>query len=158
MESLTCQSRRSRSYLRQHTEAALKLIYDITLSKSNAGLDRAAASSAENTAIPIVRKIRSCKLKPYEHLLHSEERVQADVKILPRVCIADLELCLSSILRSTNSPVCVFRQSACFSADFPKMQVKWYARHGVRVKCIQTDNRFEFTNRFSNIRRGLSTL
>lgn len=35
---------------------------------------------------------------------------------------------------------------------------KWYARRGIRVECVQTDNGFEFTNRFSNSKRHLPTL
>ena len=33
----------------------------------------------------------------------------------------------------------------------------WFKRRGVRVECVQTDNGFEFTNRFSNSRRNLPT-
>ena len=35
--------------------------------------------------------------------------------------------------------------------------VAWFKRRGVRVECVQTDNGFEFTNRFSNSRRNLPT-
>ena len=38
------------------------------------------------------------------------------------------------------------------------VKVKWYARRGIQVECIQTDNGFEFTNRFSNSKRDLPTL
>ena len=34
----------------------------------------------------------------------------------------------------------------------------WYARRGIQVECVQTDNGFEFTNRFSNSKRDLQTL
>ena len=34
----------------------------------------------------------------------------------------------------------------------------WYARHGIHVECVQKDNGFEFTNRFSNSKRDLHTL
>ena len=33
----------------------------------------------------------------------------------------------------------------------------WFKRRGVRVECVQTDNGFEFTNRFSNSKRDLPT-
>ena len=36
--------------------------------------------------------------------------------------------------------------------------VKWYARRDIRVECVQTDNSFEFTNRFSNSKRDLPSL
>ena len=46
-------------------------------------------------------------------------------------------------------------QTTYSSADFLKRLVKWYARRGIRVECIQTDNGFEFTNRFSNSKREI---
>ena len=33
-----------------------------------------------------------------------------------------------------------------------------FQRKGVNVECVQTDNGFEFTNRFSNSKRDISTL
>ena len=49
-------------------------------------------------------------------------------------------------------------QSTYSSADFLKRLVKWYRRRGVTVECVQTDNGFEFTNRFSNSNRDIPTL
>ena len=49
-------------------------------------------------------------------------------------------------------------QSTCSSADFLKRVGAWYSRRGIQVKCIQTDNGFEFTNRFSNSKRDIPTL
>ena len=33
-----------------------------------------------------------------------------------------------------------------------------YGRRGIAIKCVQTDNGFEFTNRFSNTKRNSPTL
>ena len=44
------------------------------------------------------------------------------------------------------------------SADFLRRLTAWYARRGIKVECVQTDNGFEFTNRFSNSKRDLPTL
>ena len=49
-------------------------------------------------------------------------------------------------------------QSTYSSADFLHKLVEWYARRGIRVECVQTDNGFEFTNRFSNSSRDKQTL
>ena len=49
-------------------------------------------------------------------------------------------------------------QSTYSSADFLSKLTKWYQRRGIQVECVQTDNGFEFTNRFSNSRRDLPTL
>jgi hypothetical protein len=52
-----------------------------------------------------------------------------------------------------NFLVCVFltaypEQNTYSSADFLKRAVKWFARCGVHVECVHTDNGFEFTNHF----------
>ena len=44
------------------------------------------------------------------------------------------------------------------SADFLKKLSPWYARKGIRVECVQTNNGFALTNRFSNRKRDISTL
>ena len=49
-------------------------------------------------------------------------------------------------------------QSTYSSADFLHKVVAAFARKGVKVECVQTDNGFEFTNRFSNSKRNLPTL
>ena len=49
-------------------------------------------------------------------------------------------------------------QSTYSSADFLKRLVKWYARRGIHVDCVQTDIGLEFTNRFSNSKRDIQTL
>ena len=36
--------------------------------------------------------------------------------------------------------------------------VKAFARKGIKVECVQTDNGFEFTNRFSPSKREIKTL
>ena len=48
-------------------------------------------------------------------------------------------------------------QSTYSSADFLEKMTAWFKRRGVRVECVQTDNGFEFTNRFSNSKRDLPT-
>ena len=50
------------------------------------------------------------------------------------------------------------KQSTFSSANFLNRAVKWFARRGVRVECIQPDNGFEFTNRFSPSKENLLTL
>ena len=49
-------------------------------------------------------------------------------------------------------------QSTYSSADFAKRLVEWYKRRGIKVECIQTDNGFEFTNRFSPGKKNKQTL
>ena len=88
------------------------------------------------------------------------QRVQVDVKVVPRKCIADPELRLFQYTAIDEFTRLRFlaaypEQSTSSSADFLERLVKWYARRGIRVECIQTDNGFEFTNRFSSSKRDL---
>ena len=39
-----------------------------------------------------------------------------------------------------------------------RLRQRGYTRRGIRVECVQTDNGFEFTNRFSNSKRDLPAL
>ena len=82
------------------------------------------------------------------------ERIQVDVKAVPRRCITDPELRLFQYTAIDEFSRLRFlaaysEQSTYSSADFFKRLVKWYARKGIRVECVQADNGFEFTNRFS---------
>ena len=91
------------------------------------------------------------------------QRIQVDVKVIPRRCIADPELRLfqyTAIDEFTRLRfLAAYREQSTYSsADFLKKLFKWYARRGIRVECAQADNGFEFTNRFSNSKWDLPTL
>ena len=91
------------------------------------------------------------------------QRVQVDVKVVPRRCIADPELRLfryTAIDEFTRLrfPAACPEQSTYSSADFLSKLVKWFARRGIQAECVQTDNGFEFSNRFANAKRELPTL
>ena len=49
-------------------------------------------------------------------------------------------------------------QSSYSSADFLKKVVRAFSRKGIKVECVQTDNAFEFTNRFSSSKKDIPTL
>ena len=83
--------------------------------------------------------------------------------MVPRRCIADPQFRLFQYTAIDE----LFRlrflsayseHSTSSSADFLKRLFKWYARRGIRVEGVQTDNGFSFTNRFSNSRRDLPAL
>ncbi len=103
------------------------------------------------------------KPKPYEQMTYPGQRVQVDVKVVPRACIADPELRLFQYTAIDEFTRLRFlaaypEQSTYSSADFLRRLTAWYARRGIEVECVQTDNGFEFTNRFSNSKRDLPTL
>ncbi|WP_294756546.1 DDE-type integrase/transposase/recombinase, partial [uncultured Flavonifractor sp.] len=112
---------------------------------------------------PSKEKKSAYKPKPYQQMTYPGQRIQVDVKVVPRRCITDPELRLYQYTAIDEFTGLRFlaaypEQSTFSSADFLKKLFKWYARRGIRVECVQTDNGFEFTNRFSNSKRDLPTL
>ncbi len=102
-------------------------------------------------------------VKLYEQMTHAGERVQMDVKVVPRRCIADPEMKLFQYTAIDEFSRLRFlgaypEQSTYSSADFARRAILWYQRRGIKVECVQTDNGFEFTNRFSNSKRDIPTL
>ena len=179
VESLACQSRRPHTHPNQHTEEELKLIRDMRRRNPDLGmvelwhrLRKRGYTRRPESLFRVMRKMgmfpapkpqNPYKPKPYEQMTHPGERVQIDVKVVPRKCIADSELRLFQYTAIDEFTRLRFlaaypEQSTYSSADFLQKVVKWYARRGIHVECVQTDNGFEFTNRFSNTKRHLPTL
>jgi len=101
--------------------------------------------------------------KPYEQMQYPGQRVQIDVKVVPRRCIADPELRLYQYTAIDEYTRLRYlgayeEQSTYSSADFLAKTAAWFKRKGITVECVQTDNGFEFTNRFGNSKRDLPTL
>ena len=179
VESLACQSRRPRSHPNQHTETELKLIRDMRRRNPQLGLvelwhrlkQRGYTRRPESLfrvmrklgMFPQEKKKKAYTPKPYQQMTHPGERIQVDVKVVPRRCIADPELRLFQYTAIDEFSRLRFlaaypEQSTYSSTDFLKRPVKWYACRGIRVKCVQTDKGFEFTNRFSNSKRDIQTI
>jgi Integrase core domain. len=179
VESLACQSRRPHAHPNQHTAEELKLIRDMRRRNPDLGmvelwhrLRKRGYTRRPESLFRVMRKLgmfppakaqNPYKPKPYEQMTHPGERVQIDVKVVPRKCIADSELRLFQYTAIDEFTRLRFlaaypEQSTYSSADFLQKVVKWYVRRGIHVECVQTDNGFEFTNRFSNTKRHLPTL
>ena len=179
MESLACQSRRPHSHPNQHTEAELKLIRDLRRRNPTLGmtelwhrLKQRGYTRRPDSLFRVMRRMgmfpppkpqKTYHPKPYEQMTYPGQRVQVDVKVVPRCCIADPELRLFQYTAIDEFSRLRFlaaypEQSTYSSADFLGKLVKWYARRGIEVECVQTDNGFEFTNRFSNSKRDVPTL
>lgn len=179
IESLACQSRRPHSHPNQHTEAELKIIVDMRHRNPTLGmvelwhrLRLRGYTRRPESLFRVMRKLgmfppekkkNPYKPKPYEQMDHPGQRIQIDVKVVPLKCLANPEERLYqytaidefSRLRYLGAYP---EQSTYSSADFLKKAVKWYKRRGIQVECIQTDNGFEFTNRFSNSKKDKPTL
>ncbi len=179
VESLACQSRRPHHHPNQHTEAELKLIRDMRRRNPKLGmtelwhrLKKRGYTRRPESLFRVMRKLgmfpaanprKPYKPKPYEQMTYPGQRVQVDVKVVPRKCITDPELRLYQYTAIDEFTRLRFlaaypEQSTYSSSDFLKRLTRWYRRRGIDVQCIQTDHGFEFTNRFSNSKRDLTTL
>ena len=176
VQSLACPSRRPHSHPNQHTEAELKLIRDMRRRNPDIGmvelwhrLRLRGYTRCPESLFRVMRKLGQAekkpvyKPKPYEQMTYPGQRVPVAVKVVPRRCIADQELRLFQYTAIDEFTRLRFlgaypEQSTYSSADFLKKLVKWYARRKIRVECVQTDNGFAFTNRFSNSKRDLPAL
>ena len=177
--SLACQSKRPHSHPNQHTEEELRLIRDMRRRNSELGmielwyrLKKRGYTRRPESLFRVMRKLgmfpppkekQHYTPKPYEQMTYPGQRVQVDVKVVPRSCIADPKLRLFQYSAIDEFSRLRFlgayeEQSTYSSADFLKRLVKWYGRRGIRVECVQTDNGFEFTNRFSNSKKDIPTL
>ena len=178
-ESLAAQSRRPHSHPNQHRPEELKLIRDMRRRNPKLGmiefwsrLRQRGYSRRPESLFRVMRKLgmfpakkphKSYQPKPYEQMSYPGQRVQIDVKVVPRACIADPELRLFQYTAIDEFSRIRYlgaypEQSTYSSADFLSRAALWFKRRGVRIECVQTDNGFEFTNRFSPSKRDSLTL
>jgi len=108
LESLADRSRRPHSHPNQHTEEELKLIRDMRRRNPELGmielwhrLRQRGYTRCPESLFRVMRKLgmfppskpqKPYKPKPYEQMQYPGQRVQIDVKIVPRACIANPEL------------------------------------------------------------------
>ena len=176
---LACRSRRPHSHPNQHTPEEMKLIQKMRRRNPKLGIvelwarlrSRGYSRCVESLwrvlrregLLPEEAPKKKYTPKPYEQMQYPGQRVQIDVKVVPRKCIADPELKLfqyTAIDEYSRYRVlgAYPEQSTYSSADFLRKVVKVFARKGIKVECVQTDNGFEFTNRFSPSKREIKTL
>jgi transposase InsO family protein len=179
IESLACLSRRPHSHPNQHTGEEIKLIKNLRRRNPTLGMIelwfRACRRGYTRRPESMFRLMRRLGLypppepkkkvvpTPYEQMLYPGQRVQVDVKVVPRSCIADPDLKLYQYTAIDEFSRLRFlaaydEQSTFSSTDFLHKAVAFYKRKGFAVHCVQTDNGFEFTNRFSQSKRDLKTL
>ena len=170
VESLRPESRRPHHHPNQHTPAELKLIHDMKRRNPRLGMvefwcklrKRGYSRCIESLwrvlrreGLMVVKKKDSYKPKPYQQMTHPGERIQIDVKVVPRKCIADPHLRLFQY--TAIDEYSRFRilgaypeQSTYSSYLFLLRVVDEFRKKGVNVECVQTDNGFEFTHKFSH--------
>lgn len=179
VETLATQSRKPHHHPNEHTEEEITMIRnmhrhnpDLELTELWSRLKKRGYTRRPESLYRVMKKLgmlpskpekEKRTVKPYEHMTHAGERVQVDVKVVPRKCIADPEMKLYQYTAIDEYTRLRFlygyeEQSTYSSADFAERAVKWFKRQGITVECIQTDNGFEFTNRFSSSKKDKKTL
>ena len=148
VQSLSCQSRRPHSHPNQHTEAELKLIQDMRRRNPDLGMvelwhrlrKRGYTRRPESLfrllrklgLFPTAEKKKAYSPKPYEQMTYPGQRVQVDVKVVPRRCIANPGLRLFQYTAIDEFSRLRFlaaypEQSTYSSANFLKKLQEWYA-------------------------------
>lgn len=181
--SLANRSRRPHSHPNQHTEAEIKLILDMRRRNPNLGLAelwfrlrKRGYKRCIESLYRVMRRLglmkgrdkkerKKYKPKPYEQMRYPGERIQIDVKVVPKSCVASrlegLKLyqftAIDEYSRLRFLGACD-EQSTYTAAQFLLEAHRFFKRHGVSVQCVQTDNGIGFTNRFVRSQRDLPTL
>lgn len=177
IQSLSERSRRPHSHKAQHTETELKLIRDMRRRNPNAGLVvfwvklRQRGYSRSITGLyrvlvrtqlaPIKPKNPKYIPKTYEQMTFPGQRVQIDVKHVPASCIVGDAAEQKFYQYTAIDEFSRFRYVEAFeeantytSTIFLEHVIKAFP---FSVRCVQTDNGFEFTKRFSPTTKNLAS-
>ena len=171
LESLACRSRRPHSHPNQHTEEEKTLLRNMCRRNPRLGRVelwcRLRDRGYTRTLSGLYRVLHKLDLqpkpqkklykpKPYQQMTFPGERVQIDVKVVPKACKvgeAASERLVQYTAIDEYSRLRYLKaykeQSTDSSKDFLISLVSYFLRKGVEIHCIQTDNGFEFTNRLA---------
>lgn len=169
IESLRDKSRRPHAHPNQHTPQELKLIRDMRRRNPHAGLVvfwvklRQRGYSRSITGLYRVLKrmqLTPVKLsnpkyipKPYEQMLYPGQRVQVDVKHVPSSCIIGQPEGTKFYQYTAIDKFSRFRYVEAFEEASTYTSTLFldhmFKAFPFQVQCVQTDNGFEFTKRFS---------
>ena len=170
VESLRPGSRRPHHHPNEHTLEELKLIHDMRRRNPKLGMvefwcklrKRGYSRCIESLyrvlkreGLVAVKEKNPYKPKPYQQMTHPGERIQIDVKVVPRKCIADPHLRLFQYTAideySRYRVLGAYPEQTTYSSfKFLLRVVDEFKRKGIKVECVQTDNGFEFTNRLAH--------
>ncbi|MGI6635983.1 MAG: DDE-type integrase/transposase/recombinase [Christensenellales bacterium] len=171
LESLACRSRRPHSHPNQHTEEEKTLLRNMCRRNPRLGRvelwcrlrDRGYTRTLSGL-YRVLHKLdlqpkpqkKPYKPKPYQQMTFPGERVQIDVKVVPRACKvgeAASERLVQYTAIDEYSRLRYLKaykeQSTDSSKDFLLSLIPYFLKRGIEIQCIQTDNGFEFTNRLS---------
>lgn len=178
IESLRSKSRRPKSHPNEHTETEVKLIKDMRRRNPNVGLQdlwiklrkrgykrtlQSLGKVLKRLQMPTNPKSKrspTCKKnKPYEPMSYPGQRIQIDVKYVPKECLSpkfiekynstDLFQYTAIDEYSRYRILCGYREHNTYSSSLFLCQVvSGFKALGIEVKCVQTDNGQEFTKVF----------
>ena len=175
LESLRNRSRRPHSHPNQQNVEEIKLVRDMRRRNPNLGLMefwfKLRARGYQRHYVSLFRLMirmgwfvrkenprKDYKAKPYEQMTHPGERVQIDVKWVPRECIVggkERQFCQYTAIDEFSRMRYLqgFDEANTYtSMQFMQEAVLWFKRRGIQIECVQTDNGFEFTKRLSRTR------
>ena len=177
LESLSNRSRRSHHHPNEHTAEELALITRIARHNQNTGLvvlgvklRERGYSRSISALYRVMKRIGAVRIplpnpkyvpKPYEQMQYPGQRVQVDVKFVPKVCHVGGAKGKQFYQYTAIDEYSRFRYVEAFeehstysSAVFLTHMLRFFK---FRVECVQTDNSSEFTNRFTS-EKGKPTL
>ena len=179
IRALGSKSRRPKSHPNAHTEAEIKLIKDMRRRNPNLGLQdlwlrlrkrgymrtmqglEKVLKRLRMSTNPKTKPSPTCKKnKPYEPMTHPGERIQIDVKYVPKECLSpdfiekynSAELYQYTALDEYSRYRILggYREHNTYSSSiFLCRVVSAFKTLGIEVECVQTDNGPEFTKQFS---------
>ena len=179
IDSLREKSRRPHHHPNQHTEQELKLIKDMRRRNPSAGLVvfwvKLRQRGYTRTVTGLYRVLRrSGEMaikpknpkyipKPYEQMNYPGERVQIDVKFVPAACLVGAAAGKKFYQYTAIDEFSRYRYLEAFeenstysSTQFLIHMLDHFQKLGFSVKCVQTDNGFEFTKRFGGSHRVIT--
>ena len=175
LHSLSNRSHRPHSHPNQHRPEELKLIADMRRRNPDAGLvvfwvklmQRGYTRSITGLYRVLVRQGQMAVKppnpkyipKPYELMYYPGQRVQIDVKHVPTVCLAGEAQGRKFYQYTAIDEFSRFRYLEAFEEATTYSSTSFLehmlASFRFDVECVQTDNGFEFTNRFGSGRPTL---
>lgn len=180
LNSLAERSRRPHSHPNQHTSEELKLISDMRRRNPESGLvvfwvklmQRGYNRSIPSlwrvlkrlTLLPVKPPNPKYIAKPYEKMLYPGQRVQIDVKVVPKSCIVpnadDLQERFYQYTAideySRFRFIMAFKEQSTYSSvQFLNALIKVFP---FKIECVQTDNGSEFIKSFDERKKGRFSL
>lgn len=180
LDSLAEQSRRPHSHPNQHTPKELKLISDMRRRNPEAGLvvfwvklmQRGYNRSIPSlwrvlkrlTLLPVKPPNPKYIAKPYEKMLYPGQRVQIDVKVVPKSCIVpNADGLQERFFQYTAIDeysrfrfIMAFKEQSTYSSvQFLNTLIKVFP---FKIECVQTDNGSEFIKSFDERKKGRFSL